>query len=62
MEDAGLKGKQIGGVRFSELHSNWIIKVNEKARAGDVRELISLAQQTVMEKFEVWLQPEIELW
>jgi UDP-N-acetylmuramate dehydrogenase len=59
VEQAGLKGKSIGGARVSERHANFII--NEKgASAADVRALIEHIQSTVRERFSVELQPEVK--
>jgi UDP-N-acetylmuramate dehydrogenase len=60
IEQAGLKGTQIGGARISERHANFII--NEKqATAADVQALMTLAQKSVSEKFGVHLEPEVKL-
>lgn len=60
IEKAGLKGRQIGGAKFSDKHANFIINVGG-ARAADVLELIKLAQEKVREKFGVPLEPEIRI-
>jgi len=60
IEAAGLKGKRIGGAVISPTHANFII--NESgASARDVLELLVLARNTVKEKFQVELIPEIEV-
>jgi UDP-N-acetylmuramate dehydrogenase len=60
IEDAGLKGFQIGGAQVSEKHSNFIINVGN-ATAKDVEELIALIISKVEEKFAVRLQPEVHI-
>lgn len=55
-----LRGKQIGGAMFSEVHSNFIVNVNH-AKAQDVLSLIQLAQSLIKDKFNIELNPEIEL-
>ncbi len=60
IEDAGLKGFQIGGAQISEKHSNFIINVGN-ATAKDVEELIALIISKVEEKFAVRLQPEVHI-
>lgn len=60
IEAAGLKGHRIGQAMISPLHANFIINL-EGATAEDIHALMSLAQETVKEKFGVSLEPEIEL-
>ena len=62
IEQAGLKGERIGGVAFSELHGNWLVRVDDSARAADAAELVALAKQRVLERFGVQLQEEIIFW
>ncbi len=59
IEDAGLKGYSVGGARVSEKHSGFVINAGN-ATAADVRALMSHVQETVMEKFGVWLEPEVK--
>lgn len=59
IEAAGLKGTAIGKVEISRKHANFFISY-DSATASDYMVLISLAQQKVMEKFGVRLEPEIE--
>lgn len=59
IDDIGLRGKQIGGAMFSEVHSNFIINV-EQAKANDVYELIQLAIRLSKEKLNIDLVPEVE--
>lgn len=55
---ANLKGKQIGGAKISEKHTNFI--VNEKnAKAKDVIFLIEFVKKTIKEKFNIALQEEV---
>lgn len=60
IEAAGLKGFQLGGAQISPIHANFFIN-HSQATALDVRALIDLAQQTVLEKFGVSLELEVEL-
>jgi len=60
IEDAGLKGFQIGGAQVSEKHSNFIINVGN-ATAKEVESLIAKIISTVKEKFDVQLQPEVHI-
>jgi len=60
IEAAGLKGKRIGQAKISPVHANFIVNL-EGAKAQDIYQLMSLAQETVKEQFGVQLEPEIEL-
>lgn len=58
IEDAGLKGFQIGGARVSEKHAGFIINADH-ATQHDVSALIAHIQKIVKEKFGVEMTPEI---
>lgn len=58
IQDAGLKGYQIGGAQVSEKHSGFVIN-KDHAEAKDVLNLISYIQSTVMDKFNVELCTEV---
>jgi UDP-N-acetylmuramate dehydrogenase len=58
IEAVGLKGHRIGGAQSSPRHANFIVNV-EHARAADVRALIDLMRQRVLEDAGVELIPEI---
>lgn len=58
IQDAGLKGYQIGGAQVSEKHSGFVIN-KDHAEAKDVLDLISYIQSTVMDKFHVELCTEV---
>ena len=60
IEQAGLKGKAIGGARISDVHANFIVNEN-KASSQDVIDLIELAQASVLKQFGVELQLEVKL-
>lgn len=59
IEQAGLKGKRIGGAVVSEKHANFLLNT-DKATAADMRALISLVQDEVWSAFGQRLEPEIE--
>ena len=61
IDQAGLKGKRIGGAMISPVHANFIV-VDKSAKPKDVQELISLMRQKVQDKFEVKLELELEIW
>lgn len=58
ISDAGLRGHQKGGAKFSEKHSNFIVNVGGATRS-DVEFLIHLAKEKVAEKFSINLHPEV---
>src|SRR3989338_3758167 len=60
IEKAGLKGKQLGGVKVSEKHANYLINVGN-ATAADVIALIELIQKEVKQETGYELQPEIRI-
>ena len=60
IDACGLKGKQIGRAMISDKHANFIINKGE-AKAGQVLELLNLAQKKVWEKFKIKLELEIEI-
>ncbi len=59
IEQAGLKGKKIGGAMVSPDHANFIVNTGA-ARAEDIVILISYIKQQVRDKFGVQLQEEIK--
>jgi UDP-N-acetylmuramate dehydrogenase len=60
IEMAGLKGTRIGNAEVSTVHANFIVNHGE-TKASDVAALIELMQKTVLEKFDVKLELEIEI-
>jgi len=58
IQDAGLKGYQIGGAQVSEKHSGFVIN-KDHASAKDVIDLINHIKKTVDTKFGVELNTEI---
>jgi UDP-N-acetylmuramate dehydrogenase len=60
IEDAGLKGVRIGNAEISRVHGNFFVNHGE-TKAGDVLALIRLTQETVLNKFGVQLELEVEL-
>ncbi len=59
IDQAGLKGRQVGGVKVSEMHGNFLVNTGG-ATAADVRALIALIQDEVARRFGIVLTPEIE--
>lgn len=60
IESAGLKGFKVGGAEVSKKHANFFL-AHRSATAQDVFDLMSRVQQTVAEKSNVHLEPEVRL-
>ncbi len=60
IDDAGLKCKRIGGAMVSDMHTNFIVNV-ENASSADIKSLIEDIQETVYRMFEVKLETEIRM-
>jgi UDP-N-acetylmuramate dehydrogenase len=60
INDAGLKGKRIGGAAISELHTNFIINI-DNARSSDIISLIDHIKERVFAKFNIPLEPEVRV-
>lgn len=58
IDDAGLRGYEIGGAQVSPKHSNFIVN-NGYASAKDIYDLIFYVQKQVKEKYGVLLKPEV---
>ncbi len=58
VDQAGLKGLRCGDVEVSKKHGNFIINLGH-GTAADVREVISLVQKGIMDKYGYWLEPEV---
>ncbi|MEG1945477.1 MAG: UDP-N-acetylmuramate dehydrogenase [Lachnospiraceae bacterium] len=59
IQDAGLRGYQVGGAQVSKKHCGFIIN-KDNATATDVYQLIQEVQGKVEEKFNVKLEPEVK--
>ena len=59
IDEAGLKGHQIGGATVSEKHANFIVN-DRKGSAADVRRLAEHVRAVVRERAGVELKTEIE--
>ncbi|WP_338473247.1 UDP-N-acetylmuramate dehydrogenase [Niallia sp. XMNu-256] len=60
IEEAGLKGFQIGGAQISEMHGNFIVNAGN-AKAEDVLDLINYVKKTIYEKYNVQMETEVEI-
>ena len=61
IQQAGLKGKSIGGACVSEKHAGFVVNTGG-ATAEDVKALIKEVQNQVLEFSGVLLEPEIRIW
>lgn len=61
IEAAGLKGAWLGGAQVSELHANFIVNPEGKARASEIEMLMEKIQRLVSEKFGVQLVREVRI-
>ena len=59
IQDAGLRGFQIGGAQVSEKHCGFVINTGN-ATAADIWELMNQVSAIVKEKFGVELEPEVK--
>lgn len=59
IQDAGLRGFQVGGAQISEKHCGFVIN-KEQATASDIVELMRQVSEKVWELFEVRLEPEVK--
>jgi UDP-N-acetylmuramate dehydrogenase len=60
IEDAGLKGYNIGGAQVSTMHAGFVVNTGN-ATTADILNLIKYIQDTVYEKNKVVLEPEIRI-
>lgn len=61
IQDAGMKGRGVGGAKVSEKHAGFVVNF-DNATAADVRATIALVQKTVYETSGVRLEPEVRVW
>ena len=54
----GLKGRKIGGAEISVKHANFIVNTGS-AMAADILTLMERMRQTVFERYQVTLEPEV---
>ncbi len=60
IEDAGLKGKTVGGAQVSKLHAGFVINIGG-ATCADILELMHIVQSEVFERSGVRLEPEVRI-
>jgi UDP-N-acetylmuramate dehydrogenase len=60
IEEAGLKGKRMGGAMISDQHANFIVNTGG-AMASDILALMNLAREKVKARTGIDLEPEIQV-
>jgi UDP-N-acetylenolpyruvoylglucosamine reductase len=60
LDEAGCRGLQFGGARFSDKHANFVDNQGE-ATTADVIALMAEGRRRVRERFGVTLEPEVQL-
>lgn len=60
LDQAGFKGKRLGGMAFSEMHANFLVNTGG-GRSGEALELMALAVEAVRKRFGVALRPEVKV-
>ncbi len=61
IDQAGLKGLQVGGARVSEKHGGFVVNTGG-ATCRDVLELVAQIRRRVQEQFGVLLELEVKVW
>lgn len=59
IQDAGLRGFQVGGAEISEKHCGFVIN-KDQATAADIIELMRQVSEKVVQEFGVKLEPEVK--
>ncbi|MFP3386655.1 hypothetical protein R0J92_24740, partial [Tritonibacter sp. SIMBA_163] len=60
IEQAGLKGYQVGGAQVAHRHANFILNCGQ-AKAQDIYQIIEHIQEKVEQQWSILLQPEVKL-
>ncbi len=60
LEAAGCRGLSVGGARFSDKHANFVENAGA-ATTADVLELMAAGRRRVHERFDIELEPEVQL-
>ena len=61
IDQAGLKGYQVGGAAISTTHAGFAVNMGE-ATADDVKKLLAQVSDIVYEKSGIRLEPEVRIW
>jgi UDP-N-acetylenolpyruvoylglucosamine reductase len=61
VEELGLKKRQVGAARVSEIHGNFIVNDDGAATASDVLNLIAQIQETAKQERGIELELEVQV-
>ncbi|MDL2266495.1 UDP-N-acetylmuramate dehydrogenase [Desulfovibrio sp. OttesenSCG-928-G15] len=61
LDEAGLKGKTLGGMRFSPMHANFLVNEGGGTYAAAF-DMLELARETILSRFGHRLELEVRLW
>ena len=61
IDQAGLKGFQVGGAAISTKHAGFAVNLGE-ATAADVKELLRQVSDKVYNQSGIRLEPEVRIW
>ncbi|MDR2726413.1 MAG: UDP-N-acetylmuramate dehydrogenase [Deltaproteobacteria bacterium] len=61
LDEAGFRGKRLGGMAFSDLHANFLVNTGGGESAAAL-ELLENARAAVAERHGITLQTEVKLW
>lgn len=61
IDEAGLKGMQIGGAAVSKKHAGFVVNV-DNATANDVKQLLKQVSDMVFDNTGIRLEPEVRIW
>ena len=60
LEQAGFKGRRLGGMAFSDIHANFLINEGQGSATAAL-ELMEQAREAVLDRFGVRLEPEVRV-
>ncbi|WP_178139317.1 UDP-N-acetylmuramate dehydrogenase [Desulfovibrio litoralis] len=60
LDEAGFRGKELGGMAFSELHANFLINKGE-GTSEQAFELIGLAKDEIKKRYNIELETEVKI-
>ncbi|MFW5733620.1 MAG: UDP-N-acetylmuramate dehydrogenase [Oceanidesulfovibrio sp.] len=61
LDEAGFRGKKLGGVGFSEKHANFLVNYG-KGTSSEAFELLAMAEEAVAEQSGYTLEREVRVW
>lgn len=61
LDEAGFKGKRLGGMVFSPMHANFLVNEGQ-GTSEQALELMEMAKRAVFERNGIILEPEVKIW